>query len=296
MNFKIIQKSKLFLVIAVVVVIASWAAILSFGLQPGIDLEGGTQWRVEFNESQLTVDQLNQFVLDEFETEGTIKETGEEDFIMEIPTIDEETHQEYLGLLEEGFGSITEKSFSSVGPTIGQELRDKSIWAIFGVLAGIFLFVAWAFRKVSHPISSWKYGLVALATLFHDVSIPTAAFAILGHIYGVEVGTTFIVAILVVLGFSVNDTIVVFDRIRENLKLDRGKKKDLVKIINNSVNETLMRSINTSLTLTFVLVALLLVGPVSLYYFILTILIGTIAGTYSSIFVASPALYLWGKR
>lgn len=293
MNFKIIQKSKIFLSLAVVVVIASWVAIFSLGLQPGIDLEGGTQWRLTFDEAQLSVDELNAFVANEFETEGTVKKTGEEDFIIETATLDEETHQEYKGFLEEEYGSITEKSFSSVGPTIGQELRDKSIWAMFGVLIGIFLFVAWAFRKVSYPISSWKYGIVALLTLVHDVSIPAAAFAILGHLYGVEVGTTFIVAILVVLGFSVNDTIVVFDRIRENLKIDRGKKKDMLKIINNSVNETLMRSFNTSLTLTLVLVALLILGPVSLYYFILTILIGTIAGTYSSIFVASPGLYFW---
>lgn len=295
MDLDIIGKSKIFLLIGIALVIASWVLVGVFGLEPGIDLEGGTQWRVEFNESEASLDELHEFVGNNFGS-GTVKETGESDFIIEISNINEETHQEYKDILENEFGAITEKSFSSVGPTIGQELKNKSLWAILGVLFGIFIFVAWAFRKVSYPISSWKYGIVALVTLFHDISIPVGVFALMGHFYGVEVGTTFIVAILVVLGFSVNDTIVVFDRIRENLMLDRGKKKNLLSIINTSVNETIMRSINTSFTLILVLVALLVFGPSSLFYFILTILIGTLVGTYSSIFIASPTLYLWGKE
>jgi len=175
-------------------------------------------------------------------------------------------------------------------------LKTKAMWAIVLVLIGISLFIAWAFRKVSEPVKSWKYGIVTLITLVHDVSIPAGLLALLGYWKGIEIDTNFIVALLVVMGFSVHDTIVVFDRIRENLTLNRGRKFDLGDIIRFSVKETFTRSVNTSLTLILVLVVLLAFGPPSLFYFILTILVGTIFGTYSSIFVASPLLYLWQRR
>ena len=160
------------------------------------------------------------------------------------------------------------------------------------MLIGISLFIAFAFRKVSRPIRSWKYGVVTLVTLFHDVVIPAGLFAYLGRFYGVEADTNFIVALLVVMGFSVHDTIVVFDRIRENLLLGR-EGAGLAEVVNKSINETLARSINTSVTLVLVLVALLLFGPATLTYFVLAILVGVILGTYSSIFVASPLLVIW---
>lgn len=295
-DLDIIGKSKGLLIFAVFMVLLSWTAVFVFGLHPGIDLEGGTQWRVSFSDSELTTGQVESFMEEAYDFSVTAKTTGEGDFVLEFPASNEEEHQEYKDALIEEFGEMQERSFSSVGPVIGQELKDKSLWAILGVLLGIFTFVAWSFRKVSHPINSWKYGIVSILTLFHDVSLPIGIFALMGHLSGVEVNTKFIVAVLVILGFSVNDTIVVFDRIRENLLHSRGKKKDLKKIINNSVNETLMRSINTSITLILVLASMLVFGPSSLYYFILTILVGTIAGTYSSIFVASPGLYLWGRE
>ena len=160
------------------------------------------------------------------------------------------------------------------------------------MLFGISTYIAWAFRKVSRPIASWKYGLVTLVTLFHDVSIPLGLVAFLG----VEIDTNIIVALLVVMGFSVHDTIVVFDRIRENVKTHWRNTVSFADIVNRSVRETIARSINTSLTLIFVLVALLIWGPESLFYFLLALLVGTVAGTYSSIFVASPLLFLWRGR
>ena len=156
-------------------------------------------------------------------------------------------------------------------------------------MLGISLYIAFAFRKVSYPIKSWKYGIITLITLFHDVIIPAGLLAVLGRRLGIEIDTNFVVALLVVMGFSVHDTIVVFDRIRENLLLQKNRL-DLPVIINNSVNQTFVRSINTSLTLILVLLALFFFGPVTLKYFILTILVGTTVGTYSSIFVASPLL------
>lgn len=290
----IIGKSKLFVGLAVFLVLLSWVLVAVYGLKPGADLRGGAQWQIRFKDNDsIDVVSIEQFFRDEFGIGVLAKSTGEGDLIISFPDINEETHQKFKKALEEKFGSFEEMSFSSIGPVIGKELRRRSFWAIAVVLLGISLYVAWAFRKISKPISSWKYGVITLLTLLHDVSIPVGLFALLGRQSNVEVDTVFIIALLVVLGFSVNDTIVVFDRIRENIILRRDKNVSLKQIINDSVNETMARSINTSLTLIFVLLAILLVGPSTLFYFILVILIGTVFGTYSSIFVASPLLYLW---
>jgi len=210
--------------------------------------------------------------------------------------IGEDEHKNLKVATAEKLGEFKELSFQSIGPTIGKELRERALWAVFLVLFGISLYVAFAFRKVSFPVTSWKYGVVALITLFHDVIIPVGVLAWLGRLGGVEMDTNFVVALLVIAGFSVHDTIVVFDRTRENLK--KGKGEQFSQIVNKSVNETLARSINTSATLLFVLLALYFAGPITLQFFILTILIGTLVGTYSSICVASPLLvewYEWGK-
>ena len=185
---------------------------------------------------------------------------------------------------------MEERRFSSIGPTIGAELKQKSLRAIALVLLGISLYIAWAFRQVSKPLNSWRYGVATLIALFHDLIIPLGLFSYLGHFYNVEIGTNFIVALLVVLGFSVHDTIVVFDRIRENLK---RYSLDFENLVNQSVNETLVRSINTSLTVLLTLAALYFFGSESLKYFILALIVGIFSGTYSSIFIASPILVSW---
>jgi len=220
---------------------------------------------------------------------------NEGSFIIRVAEVSEEKHQELAAVMRGKLGDFTELSFQSIGPSVGNDLRNKAIWAVILVLVGISMFVAFAFRKVSQPVSSWKYGLVTLITLAHDVIIPAGALAALGSFWLVEADTNFIVALLVIAGFSVHDTIVVFDRIRENL-MTAGGKVSLSETVNRSVNETMARSINTSMTLVFVLTALLLAGPATLKFFILTILIGTVAGTYSSIFVACPLLVVWYER
>jgi preprotein translocase subunit SecF len=187
-----------------------------------------------------------------------------------------------------------ELSFQSIGPSVGAELKKNAILAVVFVLLGISIYIAFAFRKVSRPISSWKYGVATLVSLFHDVIIPAGLLAYLGRTQGIEIDSNFIVALLVIAGFSVHDTIVVFDRIRENLILHRGKN-DFSAIINDSINQTMVRSINTSLTLILVLITMLFLGPSTLHYFIATLLIGTTIGTYSSIFVASPLLLVWHR-
>ncbi len=187
---------------------------------------------------------------------------------------------------------LTEERFESIGPVIGEELKQKSVYAMIAVLLGIIFYIAWAFRKVSEPVSSWKYGVTAVIALAHDVLIPAGVFAILGYVAQVEVDILFVTALLTILGFSVNDTIVVFDRTRENLSRDHHKH-DFDWIVNKSVTETIRRSLFTSLTTFVVLLSVYLYGGASIKQFILALLIGVVVGTYSSIFLASPLLVVW---
>ncbi len=291
----VVGKRKIYLGISGIFVLASLILIFVFGLKPGIDLGGGTSWQVDFKK-EVGVEEVRDVFKNQIEViPSSVKVAGDGSFIIRLPEVSEEKHQSYLEILTNELGEVEEKNFSSIGPTVGSELRKRAVFAIILVLVLISLFIAWAFRKVSEPIKSWKYGIVTLITLLHDVSIPTGFLAALGHFAGVEIDTNFIVALLVVMGFSVHDTIVVFDRVRENITIYRESRKPLKDIVNESVRSTLGRSVNTSLTLIFILVALIFIGPASLFYFILTILIGTVVGTYSSIFVASPLLTLFIK-
>lgn len=293
MKFDVIGNRKWFLGFSGVVVVVAIVLIALWGLRPGIDLTGGTEWQIAI-QGNPSVDALHAELKAVKNIEVGVKEGEQSTYILRLPHVSEEDRVAYLNAMGK-LGAVEEKNFSSIGPTVGVELRNKSFWAIAFVLLGISIYIAWAFRKVSQPIRSWKYGLITLLTLFHDVIIPAGLLALLGYWKGIEVDTNFIVALLVVMGFSVHDTIVVFDRIREHL-LRGNRKMPLDQLVNESVNETFTRSINTSLTLILVLAALLVFGPVPLFYFVLTMLVGTIFGTYSSIFVASPLLYLWGRN
>jgi len=213
-------------------------------------------------------------------------------FIIRAGEISDAKHAEVIKILS-GLGSgFSEERFSSIGPVLGKEAVKKSFLSILMVLLAIVLFMTFAFRKVSEPVSSWKYGLITIIALAHDVIIPTGAFAIMGHFGGVEVDTLFVTALLVILGFSVHDTIVVFDRVRENLKNAREyrEKKDFSIIVGESINQTFVRSINTSMTTVLALFVLYFIGAEATKYFSLALIIGITAGTYSSIFIGSPLL------
>lgn len=188
---------------------------------------------------------------------------------------------------------VVELRFDSVGPSVGQELRQKAFKAIAYVIIAIVLYIAWAFRHVSKPVNSWKYGVAAVIALIHDVIILLGVFVFLGHYFDIEINTPFIVALLTIAGYSVNDTIIVFDRTRENLRLHHFR--DFEETVNNSVNETLSRSINTSLATMLSLLAIYFFGGESVKNFSLVLIIGIISGTYSSIFIASPLLVTWHK-
>jgi len=287
----IIGKRKIYYTLSAIFIVASIIALLLWGLKFGIDFKGGSILEVAYSdnkrpETNQIIDFLKPLKLNDLR----VSPVGDNGVNFRFRETDEATHQEIIKILG---GNVEERRFSSIGPTIGTELKQKSIKAIIIVLFGISLYIAWAFRKVSRPLSSWRYGVVTLIALFHDLVIPIGLFAFLGHFYGVEVGTNFIVALLVILGFSVHDTIVVFDRIRENLK--RYASLDFVPLVNQSVNETLVRSVSTSFTVLLTLLALYVFGGESLRYFILALMVGIFFGTYSSIFIASPLLISWFK-
>lgn len=283
----IIGKKFIFLIISVILVAAAAIVIVAFGFKSGIDFSGGVSWQIVFLEKV-----PNQAEIAKAFPGAIITPQSDGHFLIRLKEITEAERKTKIVELGKSFGKIEELQFQNIGPVVGEELRRKALWAFGLVLAAISLYVTMAFRKVSKPVSSWKYGIITLTTLFHNAIIPAGLYALLGHFLNAEIDTNFVVAILVVMGFSVHDTIVVFDRIRENLKTAKGGP-DFNQVVNVSVNQTLARSINTSLTLVLTLVAFLLFGPTALQFFILTILVGTVVGTYSSIFVASPLLTLW---
>ena len=291
---QVIKYRKIYYTISGFFVVASIIVLALWGLKFGIDFNGGSTLEIHYSvrpDLSLIYDSLKPLNLSDLR----ISPLGSNDAILRFKETDEAIHQNIIkNLAEEAAKNkiqIEERRFSSIGPTIGAELRQKSIRAIIIVLLSISLYIAWAFRKVSKPVSSWRYGVTTLVALFHDLIIPIGLFAYLGHYYGVEVGANFIVALLVILGFSVHDTIVVFDRIRENLK--RYSDMDFASLVNRSIGETLMRSLNTSLTVLLTLAALYIFGGEGLRYFILTLMVGIFSGTYSSIFVAAPLLITW---
>lgn len=289
---RIIGQRKLLYTIALALTGGSLLALALWGLRPGIDFTGGSLLEVEVAGELPTAEAVNE-ALNPLGLGGvTVQSAGERGFLLRFRSVDEQTHQQILAALQDRFG-VSEKLFESVGPVIGKELQRKSTVALILVLLGIAAYVAWAFRKVSQPVESWKYGVLTLVAAAHDVIIPLGLFAVLGRFAGVEIGTSFIAALLTILGYSVNDTIVIFDRVRENLLRSRG---DFEEIVERSVRQTFARSINTTATTLFAILAVLIFGGESVRPFALALTVGITAGAYSSIFIASPLLVTWEKR
>ncbi|MEK7195559.1 MAG: protein translocase subunit SecF [Patescibacteria group bacterium] len=294
----IVGHKKIYFAVSGVLILASILAMVIFRFHQGIDFRGGTLWQFGIKEGTPSMGELNGVFQSELSVSDARINYDEVNgiFFVRLGEVSEEKHQIFLGELKGKYPSLGELSFQSIGPSVGIKLRNNALMAMGLVLLGISFYIAFVFRKASRPVSSWKYGWVTLMTLFHDVAIPAGLLAVLGRYRGVEIDTNFLVALLVVMGFSVHDTIVVFDRIRENLITGKGREK-FETVVNSSVNQTLGRSINTSFTLILVLLALYFSGPVNLHYFILTLLVGVTTGIYSSIFIASPTLLLLvGKK
>ena len=307
MNLRIIQNRNKFFIASGILVLTSIVILSVWSLNFGIDFTGGALMEVEITgEQQVTTQDLNYIIsenllfLEDFKVQPT-----EDGFLVRTRDLSEQEHQNVLfvfrnpankpdGWVEEINYEVVERRFESIGPVIGEELKNKALWAIAAALLVIIMFIAFAFRKVSKPVQSWKYGVGAIIALAHDILIVTGIFATLGHfLIGFEVDILFVTALLTILGYSVNDTIVVYDRTRENLIYNPGQTFE--DTVNKSVNETVARSINTGLTTLLVLLALYLLGGVTIRNFVLALMIGTVIGTYSSIFVASPLLVVWQK-
>ncbi len=299
-NIPFIKYSKLWLVVSGLITVVCVVFLAMWGLKPGIDFTGGSLLELSFTTRPETVE--IQKVFDELDLKNTsIQKTGDNGIIVRTNFLSEEEHQRVLGevksKLQTQDNQINEGSFQTIGASISSQLKSKASYAFVFVLLGIIIYVAYAFRKVSRPVASWKYGVLAIVALFHDVLLVMGVFAVLGRYLGVEIDTAFIVAILTVLGYSVNDTIVVYDRIRENLQRHGGD--NFSDVVNMGLNQTLMRSINTTFKTLLPLIALFIIGGASIHYFVLALLIGIASGAYSSIFIASPLLvvvYNWQER
>lgn len=285
-----------FFLLPVVFSILAILALGLWGLKPGIDLAGGSLIEIEYPDGRPDVNEVKAKVNELGFGEVRVQPSEEREFILRQRVLSVE-EKKTLDEVLASFGTVTQVQYNSVGPSIGTELIAKSWWAIGLISLSIIIFIAFAFRGVSKPVASWKYGVVAIITLLHDILIPTGLFAYLGYARGAEVGTLFIVALLTILGISINDTIVIFDRIRENLSLNekKGKHEKYVDVVWKSITQTMTRSVNTSVTVIIMLLALFILGPESTKDFALTLTIGMVAGTYSSIFLASPLLVLIEK-
>jgi preprotein translocase subunit SecF len=304
-NFKIIEKRKIWLSISSVLFILFGTALIIWGLKFGIDFTGGSILEVKIIGQRPSVTEVE----DKLKSDAGVGALGslivqpadQQNLILRFQETTEEKHIAVIKALnqlaesktgtEQKF-SVEELSFDAVGPSVGQELRQKSIYSIIVVLLAIIIYISYSFRKVSRPVASWKYGLASIIALVHDAIITLGIFAVLGKYYGIEINTPFVAAILTVIGYSNHDTIVVFDRIRENLP---KSDKDFEGMVNDSLNQTLVRSLNTSITSLLALTAILIFGGASIKSFVLALTIGIAMGTYSSIFVASPLLVVWEK-
>lgn len=289
----IIKYRNAFFAITGIITAIALISLVVFGLHRSIEFTGGTLVQVTYPEER-PAPGLVEEALKAAGFEGySLREANERDYILRAANLTEIQRSSLTELLSGGDeyrGEVTQ--LTEVGPTIGTELRNKAVIALVLVLLCILLFIAFAFRKVSKPVSSWIYGLIALVTLIHDVIVPVGFFAFLGYLTGASVDTLFVTAILTILGFSIHDTIVVFDRVRENLHVnqERSRKEDFAETAGRSLGQTFVRSVNTSLTVLFTLLVLYFIGPASTRDFALTLLVGITAGTYSSIFLATPLL------
>lgn len=300
MSIPFIKYSKFLLVVSALITTTAIVFLAMWGLKPGIDFTSGSLLEMSFTNRP-----ENSEIKTVFEGLGiknaSLQKTGDKGIIIRTDFLNEQEHQvvvkEITNKFQNNGNTVLENRFETIGPSISKQLKSRSLIAIILVNLGIIGYVAYAFRKVSRPVASWKYGALAIAALFHDVLLVMGVFAFLGKFYGVEVDTAFVVAILTVLGYSVNDTIVVYDRIRENLL--RHSSENFGDVVNDGLNQTLMRSINTTFKTMLPLLALFFIGGFSIHYFALALLIGIASGAYSSIFIASPLLvyvYKWQQR
>ncbi|RJO61731.1 protein translocase subunit SecF [candidate division WS5 bacterium] len=283
----IMKHKKVWFGLSLAIILPGIVAVMLWGLRLSIDFTGGSLMEISGSSDGAKVEEI---VKKEGGEVSAVQKTGDNSLIIRTKELPEDKHRKIKEKLEKDLGA-KETRFETVGPTVSKDITFKSFELIAGASVLIVLFLAYSFRKVPKPVSSWQFGVTAIITLLHDVLLMIGVFAILGHFFGIEVDSMFVVAALTVIGFSVHDTIVVFDRIRENL-IKRGSD-DFEELANDSVLETFSRSINTSFLTFLVLLTLFLLGGSTTKTFVLALLVGIATGTYSSIFNAAPILVVW---
>ncbi|VAW33045.1 Protein translocase subunit SecF [hydrothermal vent metagenome] len=288
----IINHRKIFFIITGIILAIAIGAITHYGLPLGIDFTGGSLVEVSYSGARPSLATLKKNISALPLGETILSDSGSHDVIVRSRTLTPTEHNAVLEALSTSGSKVTELQFTSVGPSLGSELARKALVALAIVILTIVIYIAWAFRRVSRPVSSWVYGSIVVAVLFHDIIVPAGFYAIWAHFTGAPVDSLFAVALLTILGYSVNDTIVIFDRVREHLTIDRKSvtHEEFSKLVGESITQTMGRSINTSLTVIFVLIALAVFGSAVTLNFAIILIAGVIAGTYSSILLAAPLL------
>lgn len=292
MNF--LKYRKIYFIFSGILIFGSLVSLIIFGLKPGIDFTGGSILELEFKDGRPSNQEIREGLANLDLGEIVLQPTEEKELFIKMKPISEDIHQEILFKLNEKWG-LEQKQFESIGPTIGKELKQKiKIVTILALLA-MFSYIAIAFNGVPQPMRSWQCGAVTLFILFHDVLMPLAIFSLLGKFSGVQLTIPVTIALLTVVGYAINNVVVVFDRIRENLfkTSQRGFEERFEGTTNLAINQTLSRQINTSLTTLFPLIFIFFLGGETLKYFALALIFGIIAGLYSSIFLAGPILVSW---
>ncbi len=288
--FDIIGKRFWFLLVSGVVILVGIISLLVVGLQSGVEFSSGSMMTVSF-EQEVEQGQLKQELANLGYSNAIIQRTGEGDFIIRTRELSGGDKTQLEDALAARFGNLTENEFYSVSPMVASETARNALWAGFGAAIGVLAYVTWAFHRMPKP---FRYGISAIVALIHDALVALGIFSVLGWLLDWEINLAFVIGILAVIGYSVNNTVVVFDRIRENL--NQGVSPDFEVVVNSSLVETLGRSLNTSLTTLFVVLALLFFIGVSIQNFAIVLLIGIIAGTFSSICIAPALLVIWEKK
>ncbi|AQX74168.1 protein-export membrane protein SecF [Dehalococcoides mccartyi] len=284
---KIIQHRPLFIFISALIILAGLASLLIFGLKPGIEFSSGSMLTVKFDQT-VSIDELTQELRSLGQNEAIVQVTGDGDYLIRTSQLDVSQKISLETSLEETFGNLTERGFENVDPMIARQTTQMALIAIGAALVGILLYVTWAFRRMPKP---FHYGTCAVIALFHDALVVLGIFALLAGIFGWEINLMFIIGIMAVIGYSINNTVVVFDRIRENQL--KGIHPSFEVVVNQSIMETVVRSINSSFTVIITVVALMLFLGASIQNLSIVMLIGLIAGTYDSLFVAPSLLVTW---
>jgi preprotein translocase subunit SecF len=280
---------------SVCLTITAVVLIAVFGLRLGADFKGGSVIEIVFSAQRPPLAELKSAIGSiPGVADINVSPIADRGALVKLNDVSEQTHQEILKALSGKFGEITENRFDSIGPTIGEELKNKSVTAILVLLLAIVVYIAIVFRKLSAVLSPWAMGFAAVAALAHDVLVPTGLFALLGHYLNVEITAVFLAAALTILGYSISDSVVVFDRVRENV-LRFGARENFGETVHRSIMQTIVRSMNTTFTTLLSLAAIYFFGGESVKYFALALMVGIFSGAYSSIFIASPILVWWGR-